>query len=94
MKTVRGFRKIDERNKILGLEFFDLILLILLYLIVFLFSKNLFVNLGILMSAYLTLSLYKQGKPPHWTGSLIRFLTIPRSFPLRFEHEKEIFCEK
>lgn len=94
MRTAKGFRKIHARNKLFGLEFPDLMILLLVYLFVFMFSKNLFLNVLILMILYLFLTFYKKGKPPHWTESWIRFLMTSRRYPAARETEKEIFDEK
>lgn len=91
MKTVKGFTKIQSKNKILGLEFLDLLILLLIYLAVFVFSANLLVNLTVLTSAYLALRLYKKGKAPHWSGSVVRFLTRPKRYFPRREPKKEVF---
>jgi len=91
MKRVKNYRKIQEKNKILGMEFFDFFLLVIVYLFVFMLSKNLFLNLGIVFGAYCFLRIYKKGKPPHWTASLIRFVFTPRSYQLTREMEKELF---
>ena len=90
MKQLKVYRKIHERNKILGLEFPDLLLLVLLYLGVFLFSKNLFLNLLVIGAAYFFLRLYKKGKPPHWTASVFRFLFKTRYYSQKREHPKEL----
>jgi len=91
MKRVKNFRRIQEKNKILGLEFADLFLVVLVYLVVFMFSKNLFLNLGVVFGVYCFLRIYKKGKPPHWTASLIRFVFTPRSYQMNREMEKELF---
>ncbi len=91
MKTVKGFNKIQNRNRIFGLEFFDLLILMMIYLVVFVFSSNLFVNLAVIGFAYMFLKLYKKGKPPHWPGSVIRFLFIPKRFGQSHEERWEIF---
>lgn len=80
MKKIKGYRSIFQKNKILGLEFMDLLFLILAYLFVFLFSQNLILNFGILFGIYLLLRLYKKGKPVHWTSSIIRFLFTPKRY--------------
>ena len=80
MKKIKGYRSIFQKNKILGLEFTDLLFLILVYLLVFLFSKNLLLNFGILAAVYCLLRVYKKGKPEHWTTSVIRFLFTPRRY--------------
>jgi len=80
MKKTKGYRSIFQKNKVLGLEFMDLLLLIMAYLFVFLFSKNLILNFGILAVVYFLLRLYKKGKPAHWTSSVIRFLFTPKHY--------------
>ncbi|OQA53977.1 MAG: hypothetical protein BWY42_01759 [Candidatus Omnitrophica bacterium ADurb.Bin277] len=89
--TVKWFRKIRTANRIFGLEFIDLFLLLAVFLLVFMFSANLVVNTAILLGAYFFLRLYKNNKPPHWTGSVAGFLVRPQSYPMRRETEKEIF---
>ena len=91
MKKEKGYTKLYRKNKILGLEFFDFLLLLVAYLIVFLLSKNLLVNLAILITVYLILGAYKKAKPPHWTESIARFLFTPKHFPEKKEGEKEVF---
>ncbi|MFA5167596.1 MAG: hypothetical protein WC530_03595 [Candidatus Omnitrophota bacterium] len=89
--TVKWFRKIRTANRIFGLEFFDLFLLLTLFLLVFMFSSNLVVNTALLLGAYFFLRLYKNNKPPHWTGSVAGFLVRPKSYSMQRETEKEIF---
>ena len=89
--TVKWFRKIRTANRIFGLEFFDLFLLLAIFLLVFMLSANLLVNTALLLSAYFFLRLYKNNKPPHWTGSVAGFLVRPKSYPMQRETEKEIF---
>lgn len=86
MKKIKGYRSIFQKNRILGLEFMDLLILILTYLFVFLFSQNLILNFGILAGIYLLLRLYKKGKPAHWTTSIVRFLFTPKHH--RFDREE------
>ncbi len=90
MKTLKGFTKIQSKNKILGLEFLDLLILLLVYLVVFVFSANLLLNLALVAGAYFILRLYKKGKAPHWAGSVIRFLLKPRKYVLCREKEEEL----
>jgi hypothetical protein len=90
MKTVKEFPKIYESNRMFGLEFLDLLIFAFVYLLVFFISKNLFLNFAVLLSSYLTLRIYKLGKPPHWTGSVIRFLLSPRRFQSGSERRKEL----
>ncbi|OGW81641.1 MAG: hypothetical protein A3G33_08285 [Omnitrophica bacterium RIFCSPLOWO2_12_FULL_44_17] len=91
MKTVKGFNKVQSKNKIFGLEFLDLLVLLLIYLIVFVLSNNLLVNLAIVFTAYFFLKFYKKGKSPHWAGSVIRFLVRPKKYQPKRELEQEIF---
>jgi hypothetical protein len=91
MKTIKGYNKIQSKNKLFGLEFFDLLLLLGIYLVVFVFSKNLLINLAVVLTAYFFLRLYKKGKSPHWTGSVIRFLLCPKKYPMKRELLKDIF---
>jgi len=89
--TVKWFRKMRTRNKILGLECFDLLLLLLVFLLVFMVSSSLIVNVALVVGAYFFLRLYKKGKPSHWTGSVVGFLSRPKSHPEGRETEKELF---
>jgi hypothetical protein len=89
MQTVKHYNKIYGRNKIFGLEFIDLFLLLGVYLIIFVVSSNLLINLVLVLSAYAILRLYKKGKAPHWTGSIVRFLFRPARFPAKRETDKE-----
>jgi hypothetical protein len=94
VKRLKVYRKIYEQNKILGLEFPDFLILVLLYLAVFLFSKNLILNLVLIGGAHFFLRLYKKGKPPHWTVSILRFLFRGRRYGQTQENSKEIKSEK
>ena len=49
--TVKWFRKIRTANRIFGLEFFDLFLLVAIFLLVFTFSTNLIVNCALVLGA-------------------------------------------
>ena len=89
--TVKWFRKIRTANRIFGLEFFDLLVLLGVFLLVFMLSTNLIVNAALVLGAYFFLRLYKNNKPPHWTGSAVGFLVRPKSYPMQRETEKEIF---
>ena len=89
--TVKWFRKIKTANRIFGLEFFDLFLLLTVFLFVFMVSANLIVNSALVFGTYFFLRLYKNNKPPHWTGSIAGFLARPKSYPALRETEKEIF---
>jgi hypothetical protein len=89
--TVKWFRKIRTANRIFGLEFFDLLVLLGIFLVVFMFSTRLVLNAALLLGAYFFLRLYKNNKPPHWTGSVAGFLARPKTYPMLRETEKEIF---
>jgi len=87
VKKIKGYRSIFQKNRILGLEFPDLLILILAYLFLFLFSGNLVFNFVILAGFYLLLRLYKKNKPAHWTSSVLRFLFTPKRY--RADREKD-----
>ncbi len=91
MKQIKVYRKVHERNKIMGLEFPELLLVVLVYLFVFIFSKNIVLNVLLVIAAYLFLRAYKRGKPPHWTSSVIRFFMTGHRYPLSREMNREIF---
>jgi len=90
-QSVKWFRKIRAGNRILGLEIFDLLLLLVIFLFVFMFSTNLIVNLAIVIGTYFFLRIYKKGKTSHWTNSIIGFLARPRTYSIRREMETELF---
>lgn len=90
MKKAKVFRKIREKNRILGLEIPDFLFLGMIYLVIFLVSKNLLLNFALIGASYFFLRLYKKGKPRHWTNSLIRFLFAPRIYRIKGEARKEI----
>ena len=91
MKTVQGYNKIQGRNKIMGLEFFDLVILLAVYLVVFVISTNLIVNLMVVTASYIVLRFYKRGKAPHWSESVARFLLRPKYYSMKRESEKDVF---
>lgn len=76
---------LTKENKVAGLEFVDFLALVVVYLFVFIFSKNLLLNLALVFTAYLCLRLYKRRKPPRYTQALIRFLARPERFTLSRE---------
>jgi len=92
MKQIKIYRKVHERNKILGLEFPELLLVVLVYLFVFIFSKNLVLNGVLVLFSYIFLRAYKRGKPTHWTSSIVRFLFTRRRYPLIRELNTEVFA--
>ena len=90
-QSVKVYRLVQEKNKFLGLEIFDLLVLMAIYLITFLLSKNLILNAGIILAAYFFLRLYKKGKPAHWTESLVRYLASKRRFSSEREMKGEFY---
>jgi len=82
MDVVKTYTHLDKKEKILGLEIIDFLLLSVIYAVVFLFSVNLFVNLFILILSFAGLKLYKRGKPHQYTMTLIRFITTPKFYTL------------
>ncbi|HOW59119.1 MAG TPA: hypothetical protein PLO78_05270 [Candidatus Omnitrophota bacterium] len=93
MNTVKGYNKIQTSNKIFGLEFFDLLVLLVIYMVIFVLSNNLILNLAIVTASYLGLRFYKRGKAPHWSGSVLRFLMHPREYPLKRERKEDQFLK-
>ena len=91
MKQIKVYRKVHERNKILGLEFPELLLVVLVYLFTFILSKNIVLNVLLVIAAYVFLRVYKRGKPAHWTSSIIRFFMTGHRYPLSREMNWEIF---
>ncbi len=57
MKTLKGYNKVQTRNQLFGLEYFDLLILLLAYAVTFLVSKNLIVNVLFLIAVYFFLKL-------------------------------------
>ncbi len=82
------YPRLADENKILGLELADFLILTLVYLVVFLFLKNLFLNLALVSAAYIGLVIYKRKKPPRYTQSLIRFLALPGQYSVTREDQK------
>lgn len=80
MEPLPMYPALTKENKIAGLEFVDFLLLVGVYLVVFIFSKNLILNLALIFTAYLFLRLYKHKKPPRYTQALIKFLILPGKY--------------
>ena len=79
------YPSLTKENKIAGLEFVDFLALVGVYVIVFIFSKNIFVNIGFVFMAYLFLAFYKHKKPPRYTHSLLRFIIKPARYTQAYE---------
>lgn len=86
MDNVPMYPMLTKENKFLGLEVIDFLAILLVYLAVFLCSRNLFVNLTLIVGAYFFLKLYKKNKPPRYTENLIRFLIQP----IRYTQGREV----
>ena len=82
MEPVRTYTHLDRKEKLCGIEVIDFLLLALVYAVVFIFSTNIIANLGIVGACYIALRLYKKGKPPQYTITLIRFLLTPKFYTL------------
>lgn len=82
MDVVKTYTHLDKKEKILGLEIIDFLLLALVYALVFILSINLFFNLAVLVGAFFALKLYKKGKPSQYTMTLIRFIMTPKIYTL------------
>jgi len=74
------YPSLTKENKIAGLEFLDFLALVGVYVVVFMFSQNLFVNIGFVFTAYVFLAMYKHKKPPRYTQALLRFLIRPTRY--------------
>ncbi len=71
---------LTKENKITGLEPMDFLLLVGIYLLVFMFSKILWINLILIFGAYCFLRLFKRKKAPRYTQSFMRFLLKPSRY--------------
>ena len=83
MEPVRTYTYLDKKEKMMGIEVIDFLILALIYGIVFTCSSNIILNLLIVMIAYLALRLYKRNKPPQYTAMLFRFLFTPKYYTLK-----------
>ena len=77
---------LTKENKIAGLEYVDFLLLVSVYLVVFVFFRNLLLNLFFVFTAYVFLAVYKHKKPPRYTQTLVRFLILPG----RYTQDREV----
>jgi len=78
---------LTKENKILGLEPVDLLVLAVVYLVLFLISKNFIVNFALLLASYSFLASYKKKKAPHYTRSFVRFLLLPSRYTQAWEED-------
>jgi hypothetical protein len=82
MDTVKTYTHLDKKEKILGLEIIDFLLLAVIYAIVFLVSINIFVNVLVVAVCFFGLKLFKRGKPHQYTINLVRFIMTPKFYTL------------
>jgi accessory gene regulator protein AgrB len=82
MQPVKTYTYLDRKEKALGLEIIDFLLLAVVYALTFLLSMNLVLNLAVMSAVYLLLRLYKRGKPAGYTAHLVRFLMTPKFYTL------------
>ena len=80
MERLPMYPMLTKENKFLGLELMDLLILLMLYLVIFLCSKNLLINFAILLASYFFLGFYKRKKAPRYTQSLVRFYLTPSRY--------------
>lgn len=64
------------------MEVADFFILAVVYALTFLVSMNLVINFAVIAGAFFSLRLYKRGKPPQYTATLIRFLMTPKFYTL------------
>ena len=83
---IKVHNKLSGKDRIAGLELVDILVLAFLYLLIFICSNHLFLNILMLVSVYLFLRTYKKGKPPHFTASVIRFLIARPRYHRTVEH--------
>lgn len=83
MEPVRTYTYLDKKEKMLGIEIIDFLILCLIYGIAFSISSNIILNLVIVVVSYLGLRLYKRNKPPQYTTMLFRFLFTPKYYTLK-----------
>ena len=82
MDVVKTYTHLDKKEKILGLEIIDFLLLAVIYAVVFLISINIFINVFIVVASFFALKLYKKGKPHQYTVTLARFIMTPKFYTL------------
>lgn len=82
MDVVKTYTHLDKKEKILGLEIIDFLLLAVIYAAVFLISINIFVNVFVVVVSFFALKLYKKGKPHQYTVTLVRFIMTPKFYTL------------
>ena len=82
MDVVKTYTHLDKKEKILGLEIIDFLILAVIYAVVFLFSINIFVNFVVLVVSFVGIKIYKRGKPHQYTITLVRFIMTPRFYTL------------
>jgi hypothetical protein len=80
-ERAKVYRNVERRQEWLGLEHFDWLAIGALGWLLMLLSKHaLGWDLLILVSTWAALRLLKRGKPPGYTGALIRFYLARKPF--------------
>ena len=82
MHPIKTYSHLDKKEKMLGIEILDFLMLAVVYALVFTVSRNIFINIALIVAVYFTLRLYKRGKPPGYTAALVRFLLTPKYYTL------------
>jgi len=82
MQPVKTYSHLDKKEKMLGIEVMDFLLLAVVYAFVFVVSRNIFINIAIVVAVYFALRWYKRGKPQGYTATLVRFLLTPKYYTL------------
>ncbi len=82
MDVVKTYTHLYKKEKILGLEIVDFLILAVVYAVVFLISTNIFINVLVVGASFLGLKLFKRGKPHQYTMNLVRFIMTPKFYTL------------
>ena len=82
MQPVKTHTHLDKKEKLFGIELLDFLFLAAVYAVVFTLSRNIFINIALVVAVYFALRWYKRGKPPGYTATLVRFLFTPKFYTL------------
>lgn len=87
MDTIRVYRNISTKDKLLGLELLDGCILLKTFFVIFMVNRNgLFTNAALLVLVYVGLRAFKRGKPDGYLLVLARFVLASRfKRAVRFE---------
>ncbi len=78
------YRQIQRKSTMLGLELFDLLLLIIVATLLIRFVQSFIFNLVITAALYAFLWKIKKGKPPRYLESLVEYYIGKLAFNRRF----------